>query len=622
MTPLLGVALTCALAPLATAQSPAAGAAAEQHSGAVDGAAVYRQACAVCHDAGGVGRAPALPVLRRMAPEDVLQALEAGIMKTQAASLSVEARRAVAAYAGGESAAAVPATALCARAEPFSLSGPSWNGWSADRTNARFQSAEAAGISAANVPRLALKWAFAFANASVASGQPTIAGGRVFIAGANRRVYALDAVSGCQYWMFQPDASSRAAITIAALSNGRVAALFGDGAANAYAVDATTGELLWKVKVDDHPRSTIRASVVHHDGTVFVPVTAAEEGLAPNSAYECCTARGSLVALDAATGRQRWKSYTIEETPRVTGQTAAGTNRWGPSGASIWGTPTIDPDRGLIYAGTGDNFSHPATSTSDAILAFDLASGKIRWRRQLLAGDVWNNACVSVSRANCPDGAGPDADIASSPILARLPNGKQLILVSQKSAKIYALDPDKQGAVVWENQVGSGGVVGGIQFGSAFDGTRMYAAVSDMKFVSDRIAVGTRLQIDSRGGGGLHAIDPATGKKLWSVAAAPCAPDRPPACSPAQSAAVTALSGVVLSGSIDGHLRAYASSDGAILWDFDTAREFSTVNGARGNGGSMNGSGPTVANGMLYVSSGYVLGMPGNVLLAFSVDGR
>lgn len=606
----------------AAAQNAGIDQAGQLHGADSPGALVYRDKCAVCHDNPGASRAPSSAALQQMTADSVLRTLESGIMKPQGDALTAADRRAVAEYLGKANDAAIAAT-RCAGDRPFTpftTSGPSWNGWSADLANTRFQPADRAGLTAADVPRLKLKWAFAFPNTTVANGSPTIAGGRIFVGSPNRYVYALDARSGCQHWAFRADASVRTAISVGAVGDASVA-FFGDGSAQAYALDAATGALRWKVKVDDHARSRIVGSPVLYDGTLLVPVTAAEEGFAPNSDYECCTARGSLVALDAGTGRQIWKTYTIDEPARRTGKTAAGTTTWGPSGASIWSAPTIDPERKLVYVGTGDNFSAPATTTSDAILAFDLATGALRWSKQVTAGDMWNNACISVSRANCPESAGPDADIASPPILARLENGRQVLLVSQKSGMTYALDPDDRGKLLWERRVGRGGVVGGIQFGSAFDGTKMYVAVSDMGFVSETIPVGARLVIDPKSGGGFHAIDAATGQVAWSVAPPRCAADRP-TCSPAQSAAVTAIRGVAFAGSVDGHLRAYAADDGTVIWDFDTAREFVSVNGVRANGGSMNGPGPTIAGGMLFVSSGYGMGMAGNALLAFSVEGR
>jgi polyvinyl alcohol dehydrogenase (cytochrome) len=329
-----------------------------------------------------------------------------------------------------------------------------------------------------------------------------------------------------------------------------------------------------------------------------------------------------LLALDARTGQQLWKTYTIAETPHVIGKTSAGTQIWGPSGASIWSAPTIDEQKKIIYAGTGDNFSGEATATSDAVLAFDMQTGKILWSKQLTAADVFNMACVGPAKASCPDNAGPDVDIGASPILVKLANGKRVLLVSQKSGVMHAIDPDRNGAILWETRIGKGSSLGGIQWGSASDGKNVYAALSDIGFIQDGFEPGKKRIVDPKAGGGLFALKVETGEKVWAAPPPDCG-DRP-SCSPAQSAAVTVIPGVVFSGSVDGHLRGYSTRDGKVIWDFDTAHDFQTVNGVIAKGGSMDGPGPTIAGGMLYVSSGYGAwgGLQGNVLLAFSIDGK
>jgi polyvinyl alcohol dehydrogenase (cytochrome) len=596
---------------------------------APDGVALYKERCALCHDRSSETRAPAPAALREMSPENIVRSLEAGLMQEQGRTLTASQKRAVAELLTGkvigQAGSEAKANTCPDTNAPFSSSSANWNGWGADLANTRFQPAASAGLDASQIPRLKLKWAFAFPNTFAAYGQPTIIGGRIFVPSANRKVYALDAQSGCQYWSIETQAPVRTAITVVSLrgEKTRQVALFGDQRGNAYAVDASSGELLWKVRIDNHVNAKIVGAPGYSEGRVFVPLTAAEEGPAMDPKYECCSARGALVALDALTGKQIWKTYTIAEAPHPTGKSSAGTQMWGPSGASIWSAPTIDLDRGVIYAGTGDNFSDPGTKTSDAVLAFDMKTGKILWSKQLTESDVFNMACMpGPSKASCPAQVGPDTDIGASPILVKASNGKRVLLVSQKSGVAHALDPDHEGAILWQTRVGHGSELGGIQWGSASDGVNMYAALSDIKFLTMEFMTGKKLVVDPKSGGGLFALDVLTGKKVWAAAPASCG-DRAN-CSPAQSAAVTAIPGAVFSGSVDGHLRAYAARDGAVIWDFDTARDFSTVNSLTAKGGSMDGPGPAVAGGMLYVCSGYGAwgGLPGNVLLAFSVDGR
>jgi len=587
-----------------------------------DGAALYKQHCAACHDVSGQTRAPGPAALRQMSPDNIVRTLESGVMKEQGASLSAAERRTVAEFLTGKNIGGNPARAnigLCADPNaPFSPTTTGWNGWGSDVANTRYQPKP--GLTAADLPKLKLKWAFAFPNTFVAFGQPTVVGGRIFVPSANRNIYSLDAKSGCQYWSFQAETPVRTAISIATIKGAgtRQIAFFGDQRANAYALDATSGELLWKTHVEDHPHAKIVGAPQYYEGRLYVPVTAGEEGPAMNPRYECCSARGALVALDAATGKQIWKTYTIAEEPHVVSTSSAGTKMWGPSGASIWSSPTIDVQRKLIYVGTD-----PATKTSDAVLAFDMDTGKIVWSKQLTESDVFNMACIGPSKASCPEKEGPDLDIGASPILVNLAAGKRALLVSQKSGIAHALDPDKNGEILWQSRVGRGGALGGIQWGSATDSKNMYVPVSDIAFTTMSFGSGGgKLVVDPKAGGGLFALDIATGKKAWASAPPPCGERLN--CSPAQSAAITVIPGVVFSGSVDGHLRAYSTRDGSVIWDVDTAHEFTTVNGLTAKGGSMDGPGPTIANGILYLDSGYGAwgGLPGNVMLAFSVDGK
>src|SRR4029079_17913885 len=215
-------------------------------------------------------------------------------------------------------------------------------------------------------------------------------------------------------------------------------------------------------------------------------------------------------------------------------------------------------------------------------------------------------------------------DIGAPAVLERLPDGVERLLVGQKSGVVYGLDPARRGELVWQAGVGERGLNGGIVWGLASDGRNVYAAVSDLarRARTDTTAFDWRpTGVDPSSGGGLTALDIRTGASCWSAPPAACPATRA-VCSPAQPAAVTAIPGAVLSGAVDGHLRAFAAADGHVLWDFDTAREFDTVNGVPGRGGSLDGAGPVIAGGMLYTTSGYSRngGMPGNVLLAFGPE--
>jgi polyvinyl alcohol dehydrogenase (cytochrome) len=591
---------------------------------AQDGRALYQAHCAICHEQDVEARAPSREVLKELSPAQVLSALERGVMRGQGADRSRAERRALAEFltgkaVGPDAEVTLPDSAYCSPATSTSsptTSGPVWNGWGATIANTRFQPAPAAGLTARDIPNLKLKWAFGFPGASSASSQPVVWGGRLYVGSWEGDVYSLDAKTGCIHWMIEVEAGVRSAISLEQKPAGDLRAYFGDLAANVYAVDAATGKQLWKTKVDEYAFARITGSPTLYDGRLYVPVSSREESQVGDSRYPCCKFRGSVVALDAATGKQIWKTYVIPQEARPTQKNKSGTQIWGPAGGAVWVAPAIDPTRGVLYVGTGNNYSPPATKFTDAIMAFDMKTGAVRWVRQMTEGDIWNGGCrANADSATCPDPEAPDFDFPASPILVETSGEKHLVLASQKSGLIYALDPDANGETVWQQRVGKGGTQGGIMFGPAADAEKIYAAISDYE------RVGASREPSPTLGGGMVAVELGTGKVLWRTPAPPCG-DRKP-CSPAQAAAVTVIPGVVFSGSVDGRMRAYSTADGKILWEYDTAREFETVNGVEAKGGSINNGGPAVAGGMLYTNSGYSHHsgiIPGNVLLAFSAE--
>ncbi len=590
---------------------------------APDGRVVYRESCAACHEA-GVNRAPPLVALRRLAPEAILESLRSGSMAEVGEALPAGHAEAVASFLGRVSrVSAGRARASCPDApwsDPFA--GPRWIGWGVEAANSRFQPAEHARLDPQSVPGLRLRWAFGLADSDRARAQPAVAGGRVFLGSRTGRVFALDARSGCQVWEFKAGSEVRTGITLSADGpGGRAALYFGDFKANLYAVDAVTGRGLWRTKVDAHRAATLTGTPVLFDRRLYIGISSIEEFTGASPRYPCCTFRGSVAAIDASNGERVWKTFTIPEEPEPRRPNSRGVMQHGPSGAAIWSAPTIDAELRRVYVGTGDNYSDPPTDDSDAIVAFDLDTGERLWSRQFTAGDAYNMACDSPARdANCPQANGPDLDLGASPMLVRLADGQRVLVAGQKSGIVHAVDPDRAGALMWQTRVGAGGKLGGIQFGPAADSRNAYVAVSDLSFGARTLPDGSVVRgpkPDS--GGGLAAIRLADGKVLWDTPGIPCPTDRT-GCSPAQSAAVTAVPGVVFSGSLDGFIRAYSAEDGEVLWSHDTVREYpDTVNGVPARGGSLNGPGPVVVDGMVYVNSGYGQfgSIPGNAFLAF-----
>ena len=604
---------------------------------AQEGSAVYSRNCASCHD-GGVGRAPQAAALIQMSPENVQFALKSGTMATQGRGLTPAEILAVSEFVTGKVAGAVTVAPPVANAATCPDAGPPlsqanaqprWNGWGVDSSNHRFQPASMAQLSADDVPRLKLKWAFGFPGDTRAFAQPTVMGGRIFVGSQGRRVYSLNASSGCTYWATEVDFAVRSAITVS-WQGGRWTAFFGDQHANAYAADAITGKILWKTRVSDHPAAIITGGPTLFEGRLYVPVSSGEEVTGASPDYSCCRFRGSVAALDAGTGKTIWQSFTIPEEPKATRKNQQGVQLYGPSGAAVWGAPTIDAAKRAVYVTTGDSYSDPPAGTSDAFVAFDLNTGKLLWSRQVTAGDAYTIACGNpATAANCPQAKGPDFDFGSSPLLVNLPNGHRALIAGQKSGVVHAVDPDQQGEILWQTRVGRGTSLGGVQWGPAADIENLYVAVSDVGF--RRVTADTAgvrqgplgaFALDPKAGGGLFALKLATGEQVWAAAPAGCG-DRA-GCSPAQSAAVSVIPGVVFSGALDGHLRAYSTSDGHVVWDVDTARVYQGVNGVSATGGSIDGPGPVIVGGMLYVNSGYGMfgGAPGNALLAFSADGK
>lgn len=586
----------------------------------------FQQACASCHTAEGraIGDrlAHSVATLRDMPTERIYQAIAIGSMAVHAANLVDRDRRALASFVSGKPFVDAAGLGVERMTNPCSTNpplgnlsaSPSWLGWSADGTNARFQPAAAARLTAADVPKLKLKWAFGIPGGGIMSGQPTVAFGRVFVASDNNMVYSLDAMSGCAYWAFNAESSGRFAPVVAPISGhagSTYAIFFTTGPGHTFALDAQSGKQLWKTSLSNRVTNrdgttrelnNVSASVAYHDGRIYVPFAGTETFYNPTA--ECCRSRGGLAALDANTGKQIWRVDTIPDPATQTGVTATGVPIWGKSGASVWNTPTIDAERRLVYVGTGNSYGPVAADTSDSIIAFHMADGKIAWYHQEFKGDSFmasfgGGGCGATNPPGgaCPEKMGPDWDFGgSSAILVTLPNGKDAVLAAGKGGVAIALDPDANGKVLWRTPLFTGqppSALGLVLWGGASDGRRVYYALQ-------------------RPAGGLIALDAQTGKIEWTADIK--------ADNRGQSGAVSAIPGIAFTGGWDGILRAVDWA-GNVVWTFNTQTAFQTVNGIPGKGGSLGVAGAAIAGGTVYMVSGYngiQNGAGGNVLLAFT----
>jgi polyvinyl alcohol dehydrogenase (cytochrome) len=598
------LAAPCSAADNAAPQSPATSPA---------GAALYLSHCAMCHDHAVDRIPPKVYIATTRSAEDVIDTLTMGVMRPQAAGLSADDIRAVAVYlTGHQPVARPPADAnMCASAASVRLTPQDWRNWGRDLVNSRFQ--PHGGLTAADVPHLRLRWTFAYPGRA-AFGQPAVFGGLVLAGGTGGRVFALDAHTGCTYWSYAAGALVRTGIVVGELPAAHDGAhpahnvaWFGDDKGFVHAVDAATGTRLWSTSLDAHMLVRLVGTPVLQAGILYAPVSSFEEVAAADPKYRCCTFRGSLVALDAGTGRELWRSYTVRE-PAAPLSTSTGQTLMGPAGASVFSAPTIDAAHGVLYLGSGDSYTDVDSDSTDALLALRLADGKRLWTHQVLKHDAWIMLCSGQPVGNCPSRLGPDFDFSSSPMLMTLNGGRQVLVAGAKSGIVYGFDPRAGGKLLWQRLLAAGTSNGAILWGPANDGTRVYVATSEYDLQAHR------------GPGALVALDPASGAVLWRTATpeVACAWGKDN-CAHALLAGVAVIPGVVFAGAMDGYMRAYDARDGHIEWQFDTGQTFDAVNGVRAHGGAIDYGGEVIGDGMLFVNSGSMR-QPGNLLLAFAPD--
>jgi polyvinyl alcohol dehydrogenase (cytochrome) len=584
---------------------------------AQDSAELYNARCATCHEAPAneAVRAPARSVLAEQPPETIYRVLTQGVMRIQASGLTNRQMQSLSEYISGRPMSELNLTMttnLCADNPRMGnpVLAPAWNGWGSDHRNAR--AALDAGVSADNIHNLRLKWVFGLPGEDQPRAQPAVVSGRLFVGNKAGAIYSLDAKSGCTYWTYLPRNGVRSALSVGPINlpegGDGYAVFFQDLRGNVYAVNAQNGEEIWVSRVEDHPGVRGTGSVTLFEGNLYVPSAGVvEETNSSGPDYPCCTFRGSITKLDVNSGQILWKTYTMDE-PQPRGLSDSGVQLYGPSGAGIWNAPTIDPDRGLLYTATGNAYGDPAPITSDAVIAMDLETGEIVWVNQMTPNDAFITGCSrngDGNSANCPIELGPDVDFSASPILTSTSDGRELLVIPQKSGMAHALDPNNNGALAWQYYVAPGSASGGWWGMSVADG---------MAYVG----VGGYGNPDS---GGVHGIELASGQGVWVAPPQDLLCQTGRGCRATQSAAVTAIPGAVFSGSADGGMRVYSAEDGKVLWTFDSNPQFETINGVEAQGGSFDASGPVVVDGMVYMLSGNccIVGRPGNALFAFEI---
>ncbi len=602
--------------PLAFGQQPVRSA-----DGNKDGQKIYDTVCATCHAKPAETKAPPIETLKRMGPRSVSYALTNGKMKAQAAPLSAKDIDSVVSYlsATADVDNSWIASHSC-KADHLAVDTgtPTIGQWGFDSHNNRRLTAKQAGLSTAQMGKLQLAWVMAFPQTANMRAQPVVVGNTMYLSIVDSgQLFALDigGAAPCVKWVYQHDVPLRTALAYHKLPNGRNVLLFADAATHVLMMDASNAQVLWTTSVKVTSVSNVTAMPVLFEDRIFVPISSGELNMGAVPDYECCTSHGAVVALKVSTGERLWVYHTMEDAKK-TDVSKVGTQHYGPSGAPIWTAAAIDEKRHLIYVGTGENTSAPATDSSDAILAIHMEDGKLAWKYQTTPNDIFLTGCMNQPDGpNCPPptSVNKDWDFGAGIMLAKKPDGSELVLGGQKNGMVWALNPDT-GKLVWSTKVGAGGAMGGIHWGMAYDGQQRL-------FAADNMSTGPTADGVTPG---LFALDINNGNILWSYLHKPdCSGTRQQeikSCNSnyGMSAATLLVDGAVVQGANDGYLKVFDTKSGEPLFTFDTARSFDTVNGVKGHGGAIDNATVVAANGMLFVQSGYgLMGVPGNLLLAF-----
>jgi len=592
-----------------------------QHPGAL----VFQQNCSSCHlgaDSAAAGEiAPTIESLQRLTAASLEFAINEGVMYGQASVLSNAEKAAIVDYLAAEVDDSWLAETMCAEANrSVDLDQPAYlSRFGVDANSSRNMSSVQAGLQTEDMANLELRWALAFPDVGALRASPVMVGSTLFFsATGSRKILALDAATGCAKWVFDAPTRLRSSLSYGALGeNGPNAIIFGDGEGFVYALNADTGAQIWSSDVRSHGRGVrLTGSMTLHEDKIFVPVSASGVSQGGTATFECCVGHGEVVTLDAATGAVQWVYHTMAEAQYTGEVSSIGVRLRGPSGAPIWTTPTVDAKRNTVYVTTGENTSHPATNTSDAIIALDIDTGAEKWAFQGMVHDVWNAACGRVQGPNCPNQAPStlaDKDFGGSAVLVERAEG-DILLAGQKSGDLWALNPDT-GALLWNQRIGSGTTLGGNHWGITTDGERVFHPIND-----PGVARGSYVPQ-----AGMYSFFVGTGEPSWRYKVQASCEERSERMRNCEtrfglSATPLLIDGALVSAGVDGRLYIFDKESGAILFQYDTVKEYDTVNGVPGFGGAIDSHSIAAGGGMLFIGSGYgrMGGTPGNVLLAFA----
>jgi polyvinyl alcohol dehydrogenase (cytochrome) len=501
----------------------------------------------------------------------------------------------------------------------------SWPSGGHDVSNTHSNPAESK-LNPHNVKKLAVKWTYT--THGDVSAIPAVVAGAVYFPDWGGYLNKVDAATGAPIWsrpISDYDGITGSVSRASPAVVGNTVYLGDQNGGHLSAVNATTGDPVWTTKVDPHSLAILTAGPLVYNGVVYQGVASSEEGAATDPNYPCCTFRGSVVAVNASTGVILWRTYTVPANsgPCTSQDPAAGC---GYSGGAVWGTtPAIDPASNTLYITTGNNYTVPDSVKScqagggtpgqcldpndhvDAVMALNATTGAIKWATGVQGFDDWNVACIpGFDPHNCPNDPGPDFDFGSGPnLFTTNVNGEKTLVVGagQKSGQYWALNATT-GQILWSQAAGPGSTLGGIEWGPATDGKRIYVAEENFNGIPYELPSAETIT-----SGSWAAIDPATGKIIWQTA------------DPSHNAfgggnalgPVAVANGVLYAPSMSGHMYALDAANGKILWDFQSA-------------GSVN-TGAAVVNGNVYWGSGYNhLFIPGwtgsTTFYAFSINGN